>query len=79
MVNTSKHTTINSYEAVLLFTDNVTDVLQLCKTLIYIFELCVHCILNKLHCLVVEFDWLCCPLLTTVANMQYHDKDAGQM
>ena len=49
------------------------------EALIYIFVLCVglHCILNKLHCLVVKIDWLCVPPLTTVANMQ-HDEDAGQ-
>ena len=71
--------TIYSHGAVLLFTDNATDILQLCEALIYIFVLCVgiHCILNKLHCLVVKIDWLCVPPLTTVANMQ-HDEDAGQ-
>ena len=68
---------INSHEAVLLSTDNATDVLQLCKALICIFVLCVHCILHKLHCLLVKFDWLCVPPLTTVAYMQ-HDEDAGQ-
>ena len=31
--------TINSHEAVLLFTDNASDVLQLYKALIYIFVL----------------------------------------
>ena len=46
----------NSHEAVLLVTDNATDVLQLGKALIYLFVLCVHGISNKLHCLVVNFD-----------------------
>ena len=69
--------TCNSHEAVLLFTYYATDVLQLSKALIYICILLVQCILNKLHCLVVKFDWLCVPTLTTVANMQY-DEDAGQ-
>ena len=40
----------------MLVTDNATDVLQLCKALIYLFVLCVHGISNKLHCLVVNFD-----------------------
>ena len=40
---------INSHEAVLLFKDTATDVLQLCKAFIYIFVLWVHCIFNKLQ------------------------------